>query len=234
MKKRSLLAATAMLLVAILAATGATYAWFSRSDTASTNVDMGVATGSSLEISTDNTNWVSVLSINTGSWLDRSTTDTAFPAIYKANIAEGSMDPTSYAEDTGEVKVQKIYFRSSKAGNVKLDTTSTIGATNAPNGNQIVDTLRIGVKDAGTLKNIFAAYANTIDNGINGTALSATGTQTAKAVNAGTVIVTMTQGTDDAYYYGSADFYFWVEGTLCNNSMTNSSTHGTAALKFAQ
>lgn len=237
MKKRSLLAATAMLLVAILAATGATYAWFSSARTAYTNVNMSVSAGSSLEIrditAGESGAWKTTVDI-TGTWLDRSTNDTDFPTFYKALGMDTGNVPTGYAV-TDDIKKVTLQFRSPVSGDVSF-LNSSISVDEAGNAN-LLNTLRVGI--TGKANKIFGNAEMDLDDAINGTGTTnTTGTQTVNAISTKTAIVAMTQSklaSGDSYYYGQADFYFWVEGTDCDNSMVKANeTMGKVSFQFQQ
>lgn len=239
MKKRSLLAATAMLLVAILAATGATYAWFSSAETAYTNVNMSVSAGSSLEIrditAGESGAWKTTVDITTGTWVDRSTNDTDFPTFYKALGMDTGNVPTGY-ETTSEIKKVTLQFRSPVYGDVSF-LNSSISVDEAGNA-KLLNTLRVGI--TGKANKIFGNAEMALTDAINGTTTaSTTGTQTVNQISTKTVIVAMTQSklaSGDTYYYGQADFYFWVEGTDCDNSMVkaDNKTMGKVSFQFQQ
>lgn len=238
MKKRSLLAATAMLLVAILAATGATYAWFSSAKTAYTNVNMSVSAGSSLEIrditAGESGAWKTTVDITTGTWVDRSTNDTEFPTFYKALGMDTGNVPTGYAT-TDEIKKVTLQFRSPVSGDVSF-LNSSISVEDAGNAN-LLNTLRVGI--TGKANKIFGNAEMNLTDAINGTATTnVTGTQTVNAISTKTAIVAMSQSEiddGDSYFYGKADFYFWVEGTDCDNSMVKANeTMGKVSFQFQQ
>lgn len=239
MKKRSLLVATAMLLVAILAATGATYAWFNGNTAAKSTIDMGVANASSLEISSGSSGWKSVLSNTdlgidgTKSWSDFSTTDltTFYSDVYSGD--ENTI-PSGYKVDNGVISVD-INFRSTEEGDVKIAATSSLTAKDGTTANtKVAPALRVGLNGGNGAK-IFATAAGSYDNAVDSTTTN-TGTQTWSAINNSETIaaVKMTQNSETGYYEGTATFYFWVEGPLCNNSMTTASTTANASLVFEQ
>ena len=234
MKKRSILAATAMLLVAILAATGATYAWFQSKDQARTDISMKVATASSLEISKDNVNWVSYLdntSFNlddTKVWSDRSAADAAQEAAALTFYSEVYYsDPEIAATPSlaGQIKEYQelapvkttVYFRSTKNDAIKL-TGSTIDSDT----NDIIKPhLRVAFG-----KQIMSSVGGSINSAIKDTA-GTTGAQTWTAIN-DTEFTPWGQQNGDGFYYGQVDIYYWVEGTTCTNAMA----YGDAAVAF--
>ncbi len=119
MKKRSLLVAVAMLLVAILAATGTTYAWFTQSKTATTTLSMNVASGSSLEISTaaSGAAWTSFLDQSSLTALGSGWKDYSYDAenttFYKAATFDSVDTSKALTYTAGKpIATQTIYFRS--------------------------------------------------------------------------------------------------------------------------
>ncbi len=224
MKKRSLLAATAMLLIAVLAATGATYAWFSDIKEAKAQVEMGVSAGSSLEISADESVWSAYLDessltdLNGKTWTDLSTTDCG-------TFYSETRDTTNAAVITGYESATPvattIYFRSTVAGDITV--------TGAFGTHDVKEALRTAIKD-GNEVTILADGAQTINTAITGTAVDATaGTQTALDIAADNTVVKMTDN-GDGYYKGSATFYFWVEGT--HEDCINQNSGGRVAVDF--
>lgn len=247
MKKRSLLVATAMLLVAVIVATSATYAWFTNVSDATATVAMGVSSGSSLEISFfpdgGTEGWKSSLSLaGDALWKDASagikSDETALGNLYTATYADGTTDQIGYALASG-VYSKTIYFRSNKPQDVIIAS----GSITAPN--TVKDTLvkyaQILVKDnkldLPVPANIFANEANTSTKAIVGTTLDDnTGTYTAKALGSGTVIVNLDETVQtDGYYHGSATFYFYIEGTETSNAdLVGLKGNISASLTFSQ
>lgn len=254
MKKRSLFVATAMLLVAVLVATGATYAWFNGSNEAEANIVMKVSGAEVLEMQVNGQGpWYTSLDNNklgidtTEVWKDFSVTDDGFatPSFYYDEYTDGSTEPTSFAlAQTTGLYPQKvtIKFRALQQGNVAINTSSLLNAY-VP-GNQNVDNaeltaaLRLGIQGTKLdnesvvdLNQIFAKDAVQIEDAIAGTTTSAKGEQNALDINAQTNFVYL--GTQDGEYYtGEATFYFWVEGTECDNTMVEVDNEATAELDF--
>ncbi len=244
MKKRSLFVATAMLLVAVLVATGATYAWFQSLGSAKTTISMNVANGDSLEISATGEAWVSTLtqadftSLNGKIWTDLSTVDceTFFSEEYPTD-AEGnitSINPDAFVED-GSVASILVYIRSSKTGMVKLTSTLDAGANSLLN-----PTLRMGVKakDAAA-----ATIYSTTGTAYKGVKDDIENTDAAYGDVAPVIIagekdlydLTAADQQSDGYYYTAATFYFWIEGTQCTNAMiAEAAEQAVASLTFAQ
>lgn len=246
MKKRSLFVATAMLLVAVLVATGATYAWFTSVETASSTMEMAVANGESLEISNkakaDGAVWKTSLNQDdfatmlNKSWTDLSTNDDELGTFYtEVYEAEGAANTITGYEASNNVAYATIYFRSSKPGVVK--------ATGALSGDNLsanlLKALRVGI--AGDASKIYATEA-----GVNNKAIGAadvndqvvadvegTATQTTAVVTAANDVITLADG-NDGYYYGNATFYFWVEGTKCLNSDSAADLMAKASFVFEQ
>ncbi len=240
MKKRSLFVATAMLLVAVLVATGATYAWFTSVSKATANLSMDVANGESLEFSIDGGNtWHTSLTkaFEDKQWNDISVVDDNFantteavPTFYTKTLEQGTATITGYEEDQ-PAKVE-ISFRASKAGSVVM--TGSMASTDAALEDKLNATLRFGVFGT-ALKQIYANGTTTsYDEAISGTALADEGTQTWKNLpTTGTTEKIVELTFADNYYTGSTNFYFWVEGPLVYNSYTNDSTTAAVALTFA-
>lgn len=232
MKKRSLLVATAMLLVAVLAATGATYAWFTSISAAKTNISMGVQTASSLEISKDGVNWVSYLDaedlgLTGASWSDHSTVngiDFFTKEFYTDAEIEADADLAGQIKEFKESdpSTTKIYFRSTEPEDVIFNDGSLTQTGSKVNKSEA---LRVSVGEG----KIYANSAVTADAAIKAAGAvdgDVYGTQTANAI-AGGNIVALTEGAD-GYYYGNADFHFWMEGT----KSTNANAGGTAVANF--
>jgi len=128
MKKRSLILSTALLLVAIMACTSATYAWFTNSKTATvTDITASVAQQSSLLISgaasapaAGSTDWKSTLAqgdlatlATPVTLLDRSSVDGS--AFFSRSVDEETNEVT-FAEDSTGVIVFTLHFISSAGG----------------------------------------------------------------------------------------------------------------------
>lgn len=242
MKKRSLLAATAMLLVALLVATGSTFAWFTSTSTAKASVSMGVATGSSLEISNDGgTTWKSSITYAPQEgklWQDFSTNEDALGTFYKATFEKDSVEISGYKTDT-PVSVT-LNFRSTKSSPIKL--TGSITQDFAKNQDNLVKWSEIVVKDntdGGHGTQIFSNTPNIptkaiVHEGENN--YTTDGTYTTTPLTASTEIVELTDG-NDGYYYGAATFYFFIEGTETDNGDINGigdTAKILANLSFAQ
>lgn len=245
MKKRSLLVATAMLLVAVIVATSATYAWFTNVGDATATVEMGVSSGSSLEIAFaadgGTEGWKSSLSLEDATlWKDASagikSEEEALGNLYTATYTDSSTTQTGYAL-ASDVYSKTIFFRSNKPQDVIIKS----GNISAPNTvkNTLVQYAQILVKDdeLDVPANIFANQANTSTTAIVGTALSDnTGKYTAKTLGSGTVIVNLDETVEtDGYYHGSATFYFYIEGTETSNAdLVGLAGNISASLTFSQ
>ncbi len=232
MKKRSLLVATAMLLVAVLAATGATYAWFTSISSATTNISMGVQTASSLEISADGTNWVSYLDAEdlglTGlNWSDHSTVngkDFFTKSFYSDTEIEADASLAGQIKEFVESAPVSttIYFRSTESGDVIFNSGSLTQTGSKANKSAA---LRVSVGE----NKIYANADTTLNAAISaeGAATgSVYGAQTAKAITGGNVVALADGG--DGYFKGQATFTFWMEGT----DSSNANAGGTAVANF--
>lgn len=246
MKKRSLLAATAMLLVAVLAATGATYAWFQESKVASATVEMSVASASTLEISLDKVTWVSVLDAddlfegNAHTWSDFSTTNGK--DFFTETYETGTTTLNGY--EAGTVAMNDvIYFRSTSEDAIKFGVSSKLehivdGTSKAA----IPAALRFSVQDVnGANTKIYSTTGATI----KGVTEAGDGVTTAnidtlhradQASNvvggAANVVTLKAPDAADGYYYGEATFTFWIEGTMANAN--NAGGTAKATLIFEQ
>lgn len=235
MKKRSLFVATAMLLVAVLVATGATYAWFTSVSKATTTVQMSVSGGESLEISTDKSNgWKTSLNNVTlwgegvtKTWIDASTDNAGVAGgnFYSEKYENATNETiiTGYAQENGVASVT-INFRATKAGKVVFGDCDF--DTNSNLLDAVKDSLRIGVQNTTdtSCTKIVATKAIT-----DGTCVAAADVNDSVVDNAPTTgkqnAVTFATAGDvvvlddvvDGYYTSSATFYFWVEGTTCDN-----------------
>ena len=241
MKKRSLLAATAMLLVALLVATGTTYAWFTSKSTASTSISMDVAKGTSLEIRKQGTeNWssyldTSSLGLSNLQWLDMSTaTGKGFFTKETSTDANGVQTITGYKE--GAPVSVTIEFRSTE--NIPVTVTGALSfATESANTSHanILNNARVTVT-SGSITKHFATSAGTIVNTIKETAAVADeqdGTYDTTIITADTETVQLTK--DGNYYKGSATFSFWIEGTKTDNSdITDLASALNATFTFKQ
>lgn len=233
MKKRSILAATAMLLVAILAATGATYAWFTQKDLARTDIEMKVATASSLEISVNDADaaWVSYLTAadfeldTNDTWADHSAVDNASELVF---FNEQYYSETEIAANPAYAGKIKNYASSAPVSiTIRFRSTndkpiSLLNSTLTPKDNTLIlEHLRVAINN-----NIYGNNDGSYDKAI-ADAAGATGTQTWAAIETAQ-ITPWGEKQADGYYYGNATFYFWVEGPLCTNAMAT----GSAIAKF--
>lgn len=243
MKKRSLLAATAMLLVALLVATGSTFAWFTSTSTAKASVSMGVATGSSLEISNDRgTTWKSSITYAPEEgelWQDFSTNEDALGTFYKATFEDDSVEISGY--ETGTPASVTLNFRSTKSSPILLKGSIADQAFETTQ-DDLVKWSEIVVKDntdGGRGTQIFSNNTNIptkaiVHEGENN--YTTDGTYTTTALTTSTEIVELTDG-NDGYYYGAATFYFFIEGTETDNGDINGigdTAKILANLNFAQ
>ena len=248
MKKRSLLVATAMLLVAVIVATSATYAWFTTANTASATVEMQVATGSSLQISLDGSEYKSALtseeilakmaSPTSTIWSDFSTTTEEFekttPAFYSEEYDPNTGLISRYKADNTVSKVT-IYFKSTSSHDVKL--TSTLDFANA--STTLRNATRIAVDSNKTteaaLHTFFANVAGDTTNTVDADGADAANKYTSVNFSNATAVVKMIDtGSNDGYFYGSATFYFFIEGTQADNGALANASTIEATLSFAQ
>lgn len=244
MKKRSLFVATAMLLVAVIVATSATYAWFTNVGDATATVEMGVSSGSSLEIAFaadgGTEGWKSSLSLEDATlWKDASagikSGEEALGDLYTATYTDNSTTQTGY--EHADVYSKTIYFRSNKPQDVIINSGNISAPTTVKN--TLVKYAQILVKDDAldVPANIFANQANTSTEAIVGPTLSdSNGKYTAKTLGSGTVIVNLDEEVQtDGYYHGSATFYFYIEGTETSNAdLVGLEGKISASLTFSQ
>ncbi len=224
MKKRSLLVATIMLLVAVLLATGTTYAWFTSQSTAKATVSMEVAKGETLEIAAEGSDTYKFALTNT----DLEITSNSLWQDY--TYAEGDFVTKTYAvnEDTGvetwgkstasdPVKVT-IKFRSTASGDVVAKSSLAFNDTDNNNAySKVLANARITVVDgnaAGATTHLATAAgtfnsADTVDTGITQDYSTVVGSTTG-------AVIKMTEGT--SYYEGTATFYFWIDGVITSNT----------------
>lgn len=145
MKKRSLLLSTALLLVAILACTSATYAWFTSNTTATVNdITASVDARSSLLISGDASApaagsdlWVNTLNqgdlatLNGTELLDRSSVN---GSNFFSRTVNSETNAVTYASATDGIITFTLHFISSTAGDLVVKNhafTSSYGAQEA-------------------------------------------------------------------------------------------------------
>ncbi|MBR4282575.1 MAG: hypothetical protein IKT35_02565 [Clostridia bacterium] len=183
MKKRSLILSTALLLVAIMACTSATYAWFTNNTTASvTTITASVDAASSLLISgaaavpaVGSDAWKSTIgqadleTLNGTQLLDRSSVNAS--NFYSKSVNPATNEATFAASgDTGIITF-KLHFISSAGGDLVVTNetfTSLLGATKAARVAMICDgTTIIWEPDntAGTIVN--DGYKTTAVDAIN-------------------------------------------------------------------
>lgn len=249
MKKRSLFVATAMLLVAVIVATSATYAWFTTANTASATVEMQVATGSSLQISlSDGSEYKSALtseeilakmaSPTSTIWSDFSTTTDEFekttPAFYSEEYDQNTGLISGYKVDDTVSKVT-IYFKSTSSADVKL--TSTLDFANA--STTLQNATRIAVDSNKTtdaaLHTFFANVAGDTTNTVDAEGADTANKYTSVNFSNATAVVKMIDtGSNDGYFYGSATFYFFIEGTQADNGALANASTIEATLSFTQ
>ena len=247
MKKRSLFVATAMLLVAVLVATGATYAWFSaEKDTANTNIVLGVDDVDSLQISADKSIWKSTLRAtdfdvasnsvkwSDSKWVDLSTVDgvSFFEEQYDA---DGAMLDT-YADANAKAVVAKVYFRSTKSDNVVFQSGKLACAVEgSANTTWNLDSaLRVAVVQNDNSSAIYANTATTLNSAIKAADEKA---QQSAIAFADAVVVDLSDAPNaQGFYEGEATFKFWVEGTdeNCTNGNLESKMSAAFEAVFAQ
>ncbi len=222
MKKRSLFVATAMLLVAVLVATGATYAWFNANTTTSAEISLGVADAATLEISTDALKVNNVLTWKTAidtedfgfnadtKWSDYSTNDSDIlnQTFYVDKYTDGVL--TGFANEGVPVS-QTVHFRSTEQGDIYLNQAASLTSSAGTNS-----FLRVAIVQGSNVTILANSDVKDTDC-VNGTQVTdVTGEQTLTDVTDTTKkLVAMTKGSGD-YYEGSATFYFWLEGTDAN------------------
>ncbi len=246
MKKRSLLAAVAMLLVAILAATGTTYAWFTSQSNAKAEISMSVSQGTSLEFKTDamesyvNSANATQLGLSAASWADFSTNNTDNKFYTKTTTTvDGNQEITGY--ELGTPASVTLHFRSTNANDVlvKSNSSITFPTVNATYPVALAGARVTVTNDAkGTIH--FATAANTNVAGIGSTStLGAEGAfeYDTKAINAEDVaIIDLSEEVNsEGFYTGTATFSFWIEGRQVNNEhITALAENLVATLVFSQ
>ncbi|MBQ2944238.1 MAG: hypothetical protein IJD93_06080 [Ruminococcus sp.] len=116
-RKSSLISSVALLLVAIVALSGATFAWFSTSNTATASgVDVTSAAGGGLQISEDTATWGSTVQYKNGGNTGRTATlNPASCAFADSDLAAPSFF-TGQATDTDKYDVNTDGFSSATTG----------------------------------------------------------------------------------------------------------------------
>ncbi len=229
MKKRSLIVATAMLLVAILAATGATYAWFTSQSEAKATIQMGVAQGQTLDISATGTEgtWVASLdnedlSISTAKWADYTYVEDEFYTKTTTTV-DGQVQVNG--KTTGTPVSAKVYFRSTIPGDVTVARNFSF-VNSATGYDRILDYARVSVLQNTTMTHL-SRNASTFSKTDTASSLSPNYETKANA--------TITLAKSGNYYTGEATFYFWLEGTeLTNIDVSGFTDQLLATLTFSQ
>ncbi len=260
MKKRSLFAAVAMLIVSAIVLTSATYAWFVvGSDADITGISVEVAgADSGVQVRLYNSgNWSGSLS---GSTLATDTTNNKIPATYvpatayiNNNVftplagafdAEGSMNITTSAATAGtDYALYKFSIR--KTGDAgKVDVTPDISVSGGSTAN---DALKVAIAHCDGSTTTFlgiwgddgydaiktaGTYLDSSDDKIISTADDSTYSSALQAVTlaSGTVQTTSNIGTSGNDYIL---VYIWIEGndSECLNAIA--SQQATVSINFA-
>ncbi len=241
MKKKGIFAATAMLMVAIIAAVGATYAWFTTVSSATSTISMGVQDGSSLEISSDNSNWASSYTYEGNSIWKDSSIGGDLTTFYRPVFQDGTTTISSYEQDT--VASVVLYFRSTSSSDITMSGNIAAVDFTTEQGD-LIKWAQILVDDGNDTANakanaVYSNTSQTANNTIVGEQTSNNnGTYTTKALSATNAIIKMSEtANDDGYYTGSATFYFFIEGTQTDNGDINGIGENAqikATLTFAQ
>ncbi len=223
MKKRSLLVATVMLLVAVLAATGTTYAWFTGNSTAKTTITMNVATGKTLEIKgdADSSSWGFNLenkdftTLSGGSiWEDFTVIEGDLFRTKTYSVDDSGVE--TWGVDTSKAPVKiTLNLRSTSSTDVTVKNVLTYG--NASNNTTWATTLgaarvSLAVTDAES-KTTYTHFSNTPGT-FNSNDTKTSLTQSYKTVESGTIELTK----NGNYYTATVDFYFWIDGVIASNT----------------
>lgn len=176
MKKRSLIVATAMLLVAILACSGATYAWFTRNPNATINkIEMGVQSASGLAISlnTEDADHLSnldqeLLASDTNnkiapSLLDVSATKTGVRngTFFKATTVNAEYEAEGYTGAAAGTDYTMVTFKLWNLDSTNAKTVKVVG--NITNGEKCTaaKVARVGLYNGTDDPSIFGTSAKT-------------------------------------------------------------------------
>ncbi len=224
MKKRSLLVATVMLLIAAVVATGTTYAWFTSTTSADATVSMKVAQGQALEIKTGEGDWKSSLTNSDFGITSSMWSDFTYADGFKTKVLDSNSDVSG--SQTGTPVSVSVKIRSTTSGDVTVALSS------------------IDFEDANYTNTNVESYARvTLQKGENYTHLAKTATTYSKTDTAANVSpnystvqsTTVSLTAEGDYYTADVTFYFWLEGTaLGNTDVDDAVSNLIASLTFTQ
>ncbi len=192
-RKSSLITSVALLLIAIVALSGATFAWFSTStQSTASGINATTTAASSLEIADSSKQWGTSVDYEFGT----------------AN-AKQKMIPASSANGTNWYTANSI----DGTGAVKADTISSVAATNK----EYVFKQELNIKNTG------AVTVNGVTITINGLAGESDFARIALVPKAGTDAITTNGTFAECVYANSAETYYPVkaDGSIDNSETSN-------------
>ena len=176
-KKRKLSSLILLLLITIVMLTTSTYAWFTANKTVTINsIDVNVATSSGLQISTDATNWKTVISNADITGAAYAGVNNQFPTLLAPVSTTNTLNATSKLLDfysgtvtsntggdfiltssllseangtTGNYVAFDIYLRTDAEGPIYLTTSSNVTATTGHDDNGLKNASRVAFVQRG-------------------------------------------------------------------------------------
>ncbi len=223
-RKSSLISSVALLLVAIVALSGATFAWFTANTTATaTGISIKSGSASGLLVSANGTDWDSNVELATNTAVLEPGSTSNFTTWYTAKAAKASeykVDDKGFTADGIEgtnYKKYDLYAKTADGKTMDLTITATTLTDNS-------DYARIAIlKGSDILAYYMNADADTVfpvNEGAVGTAYPATPVNTIENISLGQINGTGTQFT----------IYVWNEGQ--DVDCTSLNAEKTAAVDF--
>lgn len=229
MKKKALITSMALLLVAIVCLSTATYAWFTSSPVAGAN-NFAVKThaAGSLYItdaaSPATADWKTSIDIglqNTPTYQPVSTVDCATFYTGQADVPTAKdVNSSKYSETSDNYYSKNVKFKSNEAGDLYLSAFTCNSNATGGQYDLLKKSLRVGVKVGNDVK-IYALDTNSTDLGVNSTTTTAAVGLIKGTYNVGTnnanAIATFA-AADDVI---DATIFIWIEGEDASCYTTN-------------
>lgn len=247
MRKKALLSSVAMLLVAVVALSGATYAWFSANSTANlSSIDFTSSKASSLLIAEKDTEPAAseYAAVVTRTWNQAlvpcsSANGTSFYAVTNSSAkADGDLQTVEAISQTSSGYLHKtLWFKSDAPADVRLSSLTTTAETL-----NLSSAMRVALVPAGGTATIYGVAGADTYNGITGTTSYVAGSATFAALYAGTATgvntteVTAIEANNTSAAFVSlaagtakqVDLYIWLEGndSACTNNISGGTLSG--------
>ena len=229
-KKKALLSSLAMLMVALVALSSATYAWFSTKTTATAqNVKVKTTQASSLVLSLDKQDWASTIDLNIDKTLEPGSTSnlTNWFAATSTGYDQGTVDAaTIVAGVEGTNYVAKTFYVKSIGADLNVNWKLLWDSAQKTTDKNY---MRIAMTMTDTSTNQVFWWS---DDGVTTEAIANSNGSTTEVTSSSTETGTMGALTADTEY--TINLYVWFEGQDAECIDTKAGTVGDFDIEFSK